>query len=77
MATTLADPAALTLGGSAAAPLPPAATKDSTDFDLRCLVDWASGPLSLSEVVDAVERVLQHPSATQARTAPVVRDILK
>ena len=55
---------------------PVATTKDAPDFDLRTLVDW-SAPLSLSDVVDAVERVLQHPCATQARTAPVVRDILK
>ena len=69
--------AAPALSSADAAPIAPvAATKDAPDFDLRTLVDW-SAPLSLSDVVDAVERVLQHPSATQARTAPVVRDILK
>jgi hypothetical protein len=68
--------AALALSSADAAPVALVATKDAPDFDLRTLVDW-SAPLSLSDVVDAVERVLQHPSATQARTAPVVRDILK
>ena len=43
--------------------------------DLHALVDL-SHPLSLAEVVEAIETVLRHPSAPSLPKMDVVRDIL-